>query len=209
MEGRRIGKWDISSQIFNLTVAESVVSVSQSEVVYTVDRKGQWMITAHRLRIGDKTELHTLLKSTTPITHFKVSEGGKYIVASAGQRLMVGITSEPNPPVLRDISYSWREMECSEYITSLDARLNNENAGVPDAKPSKSASSGSRNPRPLNIAVGGLKGSIFVYPDLLGKLIRKEKKPNASAPVAQRLHWHRNGVGAVKWSMDGMYLSTL
>ena len=203
-----MGKWDISSQIFDLTVTKSLAPVSQSDIVYTADRKGQWMITAHRLQIGNKTELHTLLKSTNPITHFKVSEGGKHIVASAGQRLIVGITHEPNPPVLKDLSYTWREIECSEYITSLDAWINNANAAPTDTRSSKSASSGSRGPRFLNITVGGLKGSIFVYQDLLGKLIRKEKKPNAPAPVAQRLHWHRNGVGAVKWSMDGMYLST-
>lgn len=210
VEGNRIGKWNISSQILDLTIAKSLAPASQSDIVYTVDRKGQWMITAHRLQIGNKTELYTLLKSTTPITHFKVCEGGEYIVASAGQRLMVGITYEPNPPVLRELSYTWREIECSEYITSLDARINNVNTAPIDARSSKSASSGSRGPRSLNITLGGLQGSIFIYQDLLGKLIRKEeKRPNATAPVAQLLHWHRNGVGAVKWSMDGMHLSTL
>lgn len=202
-----MGKWDINSQIFHLTAAKPVAPEQQSDIVYTVDRKSQWMITAHRLRIGDRTELHTLLKSTTAITHVKVSEGGKYVVVSAGQRLIIGITSNPSPPGLRELSYTWREIECSEWITSLDVRMNNANAAPTDAQNSQSASSGSRGPRSLNITVGGLKGSIYVYQDLLGKLIRKEKRPNAAAPVAQRLHWHRNGVGAVKWSMDGTFLS--
>ena len=161
------------------------------------------MITAHRLRTGDKTELQTLFRSSEPITHLKALDGGRAIIASAGQKLIIGNTAEPSPVALKKLSYTWREFECSEWITSLDAWVDQEppisNPITPRVTypPPKIA-------RSISVAAGGLKGSIFVYQDLLRKLERMERASNLTLPATRRLHWHRNAVGAVKWSMDGM-----
>ena len=195
IDGRKLSKWDIRSNIFGLT--------SSNDVLYTVDRKGQWMITAHRLKIGDKTELQTLYKSPDPITHFKIVDDGRTIVASAAQRLIVGSCAEPNPPNLRKVSYTWREFECSEWITSLDARIDPQDLSTHSEKSNKVPNLIPSHIRSISIVVGGLKGSLYVYQDLVEKLERMERAQTFTVPTTRHMHWHRSSVGAVKWSLDG------
>lgn len=209
-KGKHLGRWDISSQIFNLAGSDSAPTPAERDIIYTVDKKGQWMITAHRLSgktDASKTELRTLLKSSEPVTALKVLAGGKIIVASSGPRLIIGSSDLTGPASLNDLSYVWREILCPEWITSLDARIPSDTSqalgsGATGANPSKSREA------TVDIVVGDLKGSIFVYEDVLGKLIRKERRGKSVTGqdlTPQRLHWHRNGVATTKWSLDGVY----
>jgi len=60
----------------------------------------------------------------------------------------------------------------------------------------------------LDVVIGGAKGMIFVYEDLLNNLVQSERASKASEPAADLkpriLHWHRQAVGTVRWSLDGM-----
>ena len=174
------------------------------DTVFTTDfTTKKWMITAHRLPVGEessRTETQTLLKSSDSIAHLRVLHGGRVLVASSGQRLMIGILNGMvAAPSLKDMVYTWREIACREWITCLDARLEDDH----DAKSTETASKATNTPKAVDLVIGGLHGSVFVYRDLLGKLIQIERKKHTSQPAVQHLHWHRNGVGAVKWSADG------
>ena len=210
-KGKHLGRWDISSQIFNLAGSDLAPTPAERDIIYTVDKKGQWMITAHRLSgkaDASKTELRTLLKSSEPVTALKVLAGGKIIVASSGPRLMIGTSDLAVPASLNDLSYVWRELSCPEWITSLDARSPSDASRVPGTGLVGTNPPKSKGQPAVDIVVGDLKGAIFVYEDLLGKLVRKERRGKSVTGqdlTPQRLHWHRNGVATTKWSLDGAY----
>jgi hypothetical protein len=49
---------------------------------------------------------------------------------------------------------------------------------------------------------------MHLYYDIITKLKQLEKQ-NQTAPPSSILHWHRNAVGSVQWSLDGMMQSNL
>ena len=204
-EGKRIGKWIINSQIYDITVVSQISHNVEEDLVYTVDgRAGSWMITAHHLRPGKgppQTEAHTLYKSTEPIASFKALESGKVVIASMGSRLILGNIASPLTSVLKNVKYMWREVTAPELITTFDARISD---GQKEAAGGGTIKADPKSPTSVDIVTGGLRGSVYVYRDLLASLIQKERKKHMPTPVAQHLHWHRTGVGAVKWSADGM-----
>ena len=181
------------------------VGDAETELVYTVDKKdhGPWLLSAHRLDGGEstaKTNVKTLYQCKEPLSNVKILRNGCLIVATSGSNLIMGTSDVPNPPSLGEISYSWRINECPEWIVSIDVRLRQHDSDRKKADPGKAVYSG------VNIALGGLKGSIHIYDDLLANLIRMEKitkKNGVENTISRRLHWHRNAVLAVKWSLDG------
>lgn len=174
-----------------------------AQLVFTIGRKGvgPWRISAHRLDRGaENGEVVTLRNSKEPISSFRVIEHGKVIVATSGSVLTLGLAEGSEETSFSDLSYTWRDIECSEWISCMDVR-------VIEAENSRSSKT-SRLPR-TDIVVGGLKGSLHVYDDLLNQLARKDKK-SGKGPAAdwtpRKLHWHRNTVLSVKWSRDGNYI---
>jgi len=225
-EGRKLGSWKLSSSIYFLATSKQGVdgggestslrtriardtedkAQSARDLVYTVDKKdhGPWILSAHRL-MGEKeiakTEVVTLLKNKEPISSFNVAEDGQVIVATSERKLIVGTSNTPGPANLRELSYVWRILECPEWISSVDVRMR------PVGNLDKQAKTKTLLRDSLDIAVGGLKGSIHVYEDLLKKLFRREQAASKNNVVeditSRRLHWHRSSVLAVKWSLDG------
>jgi NET1-associated nuclear protein 1 (U3 small nucleolar RNA-associated protein 17) len=58
----------------------------------------------------------------------------------------------------------------------------------------------------VDLVVGDVQGVIFLHNDLLAKLFLQSldgKTPGINL-VPRKLHWHRQAVHAVKWSLDGM-----
>lgn len=175
------------------------------DLVYTMDRqgKGPWLLSVHRLAGGDdgtKTDSKILLTTQQALSTVRVLENGRVIVATSGSQLIIGSSDEPAQLPLKDVSYSWRIIECPEVIVSTDIRIR------PSEKIQKMSKGGSSNANPMDIVVGGLKGSIHLYEDLLRKIIKRDRRAGTgtSAEItSRRLHWHRNAVLAVKWSADG------
>lgn len=205
IESSRLCRWTISSSIYSLVTAKHTTDDPGSDLVYTIDRKGQgsWLISVHRLagnKDGAKTEVKTLFTNQQALSSIKILEKGRVIVATSGSQLIFGVSDEPAPSPLRDVSYTWRIIECPEYIVSMDVR-------VRLCEEMQKVSKKGRSPaNVIDIVVGGLKGSIHVYEDLLRKLIRRDHHTSKGSSVdisSRRLHWHRNAVQAVKWSADG------
>lgn len=205
-EGKRLEYWNISASIYSLATIKQNIDKSSNALVYTVDRKeaGPWMLTVHRLLGGSdasKTDLGTLLKHSEPLTYFRILDSGRIIVVTSGQRLMVGSCERPNSDSLKDVSYVWRDIDCPEWITSIDVRMRPYENKKP--KVSKTAFHGA-----IDVAVGTLKGKIIVYDDMLGNLLRIEngmKGNQGNGANFRLLHWHRTAVLALKWSTDGRF----
>ena len=204
-EGSRLGRWRISSSVYFLVTAKQNIDNPSSDLVYTVDRKaqGSWLISVHRLtgeKDGAKTDVKTLFTYQGSLSSIKVLSKGRVIVATSGSQLIFGTTDEPALSPLKDVSYTWRIIECPEHIVSTDFRLR---MSEQIQKPSKGGRSSSDA---IDVVVGGLKGSIHIYDDLLRKVIKKDHRAGKGSSVditSRRLHWHRNAVQAVKWSADG------
>ena len=176
--------------------------------MYSVDgfEGRRWSITVHKLMTkndADKTDLGTLLRSEEPFTSLRILEEGRVIVATSGLKIFIGTTDNPTPRVLKDISYVWWESECTEWITCIDTRIrqNLESQGNTKAPVKGTAAA-------VDIVVGGLKGPIFMYEDIVRRLKSKEsskKTGTEDSLMPRKLHWHRSAVASVKWSADGAF----
>ena len=212
-EGKRLARWDVSSQITGLATAAS--PDADEDIVYTIDRserRGNWMLTAHKLMAGNKassSELSTLCRSQEPITGLKGLEGGRYLVVTFGKRLMIGQRNESYQAAFATTTYTWREITVPERITCFDARLPDHPAPQ-QSTGLKPKSLGVASKSAVDIVVGNAKGEIYIYQNLLDQLIRRERSDRAgkAASLAGSLqHWHREAVSTVKWSLDGKVLN--
>lgn len=209
VEGTRLEYWHIYTPIYHLATSSFRSDETPNDLVYTVERKGegQWMLTVHRLLGGDeasKTDLGTLIKYSGPFTSVKVLENGRIIVLTSGSRLIIGSSDNPDLASLKDIVYVWRELNCPEWISTIDIRTRPSEMLSTKAKGTNLGFDGA-----LDVAVGALRGQIIIYDDLLNSLIQKESKskPEKKRGVSsQRLHWHRTAVLALKWSKDGTFI---
>lgn len=205
IEGLRLSHWRISSSIYTLVTAKQNLGAPGNDLVYTIDRKGQgpWLLSVHRLagsEDGVKTDVKTLFTHQQAISSAKVLENSRLIVATSGSQLIFGSSDEPALSPLKDVSYTWRILECPEYIVSTDVRSR------PFEKFQKMSKRGRSMENAIDIVVGGLKGSIHIYEDLVRKIIKRDHhtyKGSFVEATSRRLHWHRNAVQAVKWSADG------
>ena len=205
VEGLRLSHWRISSSIYSLVTAKQQLGDPGSDLVYTVDRKeqGPWLLSVHRLtgdEDGAKTDVKTLFTNEQALSSVKVLESGRVIVATSRSQLIFGWSDEPAPSQLKEVSYSWRIIECPEYIASTDVRVRS------TGKIQKMTKRGRSMANALDIVVGGLKGSIHIYEDMLREILKRDHRESKGSSVditSRRLHWHRNAVQAVKWSADG------
>ncbi|KAL9040061.1 MAG: hypothetical protein Q9180_002148 [Flavoplaca navasiana] len=218
MTGSLIDHWITKSSIYALQTIEPADSKNLSNIVYTIERQsqqGSWRIGAHRLTVYKEAKSHAESKkrqrdavhvrqSREPITSFRVLDQGRIIIATSGSILTLGYTQTPSEKPLKGVSYTWRDIECPEWISCIDVRI------VPPDQGTKRRTSGpDLEVARIDIVVGGLKGTVHVYDDLLRQLTRLEK-PSKRVPnmdlSSRKQHWHRNTVFSVKWSRDGNYL---
>ena len=133
-----------------------------------------------------------LLRSTSAAGfRMRVLEGGKKLVASAGDKLIICSSpttlASPKPPVN---DCTWREVAVPGRIASFDAKA--------------SQLGGSRPRMSVDVVLGLQDGAILVYEDVLFQLVGNDKGSKSSNITSRRLHWHRDAVSSVKWSRDGM-----
>ena len=231
----RLGIWKLSSSIYHISMSKLDLGSDEgdkaksdksskgtyidarltgndpsnsSDILYTVDKKDQglWMLCAHRLTAGSHTtgaDVTTLLEYEHSLTSIKIIRKGHVIVATSGKQLIIGTTNVPGPSKLAELSYIWHFLECPEWISSIDVRMRPK--GLPAARDKGRAYLKDS----LDIVIGGLHGSIHIYEDLLKVLHRREhnatKSHGTDGITSRKLHWHRNAVLALKWSLDGKY----
>ena len=208
VQGVKLGRWDLHSQILGLLVGKATFADGERDLVYTKEynqEKGR--ISAHKLMSGDdaaKTESKTVLLCEQPITAFQVVLDGKIIVLAAGRRLLVGAANGGSAKQLREMSYIWREVLVSDHITCLSTRHVSLTAESLAGK--KKPRSGDGKGEVVDVVIGHVTGVILLYQDLLSALIRAEHQGASTAVEAmtpRRLHWHREPVLSIGWSMDG------
>lgn len=161
-------------------------------MVFTIDRSQRaWEITAHCLRgkyDEKKTELVSLLKYDEPLRSLKIVNDGRTIFAISSETLLIGKRSKHHGNDFADLQYSWQEIKCPEPPLCFDVQAS---GGI------------------IDVVIGGLKGCILVYQNLVQRLGMSKTSlgtvERASRINARELHWHREGVAAVAWSLDGVF----
>ena len=203
---KKISRWDLGSSIRGITAV--VLEGSPHDVIYTQETGDRYMIMAHRLQSGaeaSQTKLKQILKSKEPIQSFQVLSKGTLVVVVLNTSIMIGKVTKSVSPSLEDLNYTWREFKVRQPITCFNACVRSRGHAA-TAKAHKSPSQVVAES--LDLAIGCVEGEIFVFEDILGKLMKAEnprkapEQPGDLTPM--RLHWHREAVGSVKWSLGGM-----
>ena len=204
-DGQRRNERIVTSRINAATTARQRSIPGDNGLLYTIEenRPDSWIISVHQLVDSEKSskaEKKILFKFGKRMTHLVVSNGGKSIIATSGRHIIVGASDSPVLDNLNDLSYVWRIADCPEWIVSLDVRCRSLGGA------SKKHAAGRSMLEAVDVVLGGLRGAINVFEDIHEKLVRKEEAGKDRKPenvVSRTLHWHRNAVLSVKWSLDG------
>lgn len=207
-DGKKLGRWDIGATVRNMAVV--VQPGGDDDLVYCYEvSDGKHIVNVHALRTKEqtsKTELKRVIKSSSAIHSFQVMLQGKYVVIATIDSITVGKRLKTSKTAVQDFEYVWREFQFSKHITTFNTYFR------PQQVTEKSKKSGQDQRDVLDLAVGDEIGVIFLFEDILASFAALEKNQksnpnktdNADSLRPKRLHWHREAVGSVKWSLDGM-----
>ncbi|PVH99105.1 WD40 repeat-like protein [Periconia macrospinosa] len=206
--GSKISRWDISANVPRLVVVKALDS--DQDLLFSYEAGNSHAVTVHALRTKEdasKTEFKRILKLSDPITDLQVILQGKIVVVSTANRILVGKRARLHKTALQDFEYTWRELEMSKRVTTFSAFVR-----IPDTDKTKNPSTDPRDH--LDLAVGDEEGAIHLFENIISSFAAIERsqkeKPGRAIGIEtfqpKRLHWHRDAVGSVKWSLDGNYL---
>lgn len=162
---------------------------------------------------GEAREANTLISMTRgaeQIHSLHLVEGPNVLLGATNSTLIVGVPDSQKVSNFADLTYSFYHFETEDVITALDARIAESIRPAQQSRRLKQDKSKTRDSKfpIIDVLVGGARGSIHFYNDLVTKLQALEgNASNQDALVGRKYHWHRRAVHAVKWSTDGMYSS--
>ena len=205
-----VGRWTLDSPISSIIAAADTELAD--DVIFTLRKTKRCLIEQHtpgRGKESGKLKSQRLLEVARPLRMVQVLAEGDIIITAYNGGLYVGELRKQSLNSSHNAVYTWREVSCMEPLTCFDARYRCSET-VSFSKKKKSAKREATGS--LDLAIGGVRGTIIVLRDFLRKLkVEKDERKNlttSSDLLSPRiLHWHREAVGSVKWSQDGMSLS--
>jgi len=194
--------WSISSTgCIHMTIASMESDQRRRDVVFTTEitKDGNWRITANELALPGspiETAAKTIYSSKEQIQFLKTAKEGSVIVAHAGKTILVGSLRSNDYGTIDKMKYEFYVFGSSEWVSSLDVRVTDRAQKI------------SKNPKAktypvVDVVIGGVKGVIYLHNDLLQNLARPGTI-TAIELAPRKLHWHRQKVHTVKFSLDGM-----
>lgn len=202
---QKLGRWDIGATVRNM----KVITHSDEDLVYCHEPGKSHIVNVHALRTGAQastTELKPILKTSSNILDIQVLLQGKFVVVACGDSLMVGKRQKQSKTAVQDFEYVWRELKFAQRITTFNAYVRD--PAELNGKPAKSV----QDQRDvIDIAIGDMSGVLLLFEDILASFAAiesvqkggKTKADSAESLRPKKLHWHRDAVGSVKWSLDG------
>ena len=208
MEGEKLDNWNTKRETQHLGVVKQSQDNDQS-VIFTTRKANDtsWQLSAHLLQDSQESinqEKQLLFTHNRDISSLQIIENATIIVMTSENQVILGSRSQSEVPDPTIFAYTWRIVKCPEWISSIDIRVSPVDSGKKIESLSRPAVYSA-----VDIVVGGLKGAIHIYDDLLRKLIRRERHAQDSTSTdihSRHVHWHRNAVLTVKWSKDGNYV---
>ena len=212
---RKIGRWDVGAKVQNMAVI--IQPESEDDFVYCHEADDGHSVCIRALRTRRQTsereqrsELKQLLNTSSPIRGIRVVLQGKYVIVATVDSITIGKRIKTSRTALEEFEYLWREFKLSKHITTFDVYHREQQ----ETNNGKKAASDQQDI--LDIAIGDDTGVIMLFEDILASIAaiessqkgKKDRADSAESLRPKRLHWHRDTVGSVKWSSDGMLLLT-
>lgn len=180
--------------------AQEVVVVAES------DRSTRLDLIAYLIHEGPtpkSKEILSLKKNGFGLQFLQASEDGSVLYGALNDRLFVGAVSKGALESFDKLGYEFFSFDTPDLITTLDLRVGSKKSfGGGSASNSAPLDSDGQ----LNVIIGGARGAIYLYHDVLARLravgVSKSEKDTLHA---QKYHWHRKAVHSLKWSRDGMF----
>jgi NET1-associated nuclear protein 1 (U3 small nucleolar RNA-associated protein 17) len=207
VSGKNIARWFPRATVQHMAVITK--PESDEELLFCVDGApgGGKDINVRALRITSKNEdkhmLKQILETGSTIRGIQVLLQSKYVVVASDDSITVGKRVKVSKTELQDFEYVWREFKFAKRITTFNAyhREPLETGKGKKAQDQRDV---------IDIAVGDDTGVILLFEDILASFAaiekgKKDKVDTAEGLRPKRLHWHRDAVGAVKWSLDGKH----
>ncbi|KAF1836193.1 WD domain-containing protein [Decorospora gaudefroyi] len=209
VSGKKIGQWDAGATIQHMAVITR--PESDEDFVYCHEAGDGHSISVRAFYTksrGSRTELKQLLETSSAIHDVQVLLQGRYVVLASDDSMTVGKRVKVSKTALQDFEYVWREFKFSKRITTFDAfsrQPQGSDKGKQVARDQRDV---------IDLAVGDEAGVVLLFEDILASFAaiessqkgKKDKTDIAEGFRPKRLHWHRDAVGSVKWSLDGNYL---
>jgi NET1-associated nuclear protein 1 (U3 small nucleolar RNA-associated protein 17) len=206
IDGKKIGRWDIGATVRNMAVVTQ--PGSDEDLVYCHETGDKHIVNVHALRTkaqATKTELKRVLKTSSAITHLQVLLQGKYVIIATADTITVGKRLKASRTAVQEFEYVWRELKFSKRVTTCNTYFRQSEAS------DKGKKTAEEQRDTLDLAVGDEGGVIFLFEDILASFAtlesiqkgNKNRTDSADSLRPKRLHWHREAVGSVKWSLDG------
>jgi NET1-associated nuclear protein 1 (U3 small nucleolar RNA-associated protein 17) len=202
VDAKKLGRWDIGTNIRQIAVVTQ--PDTNQDLVYCHEVGSSHVINVHALRTRDQksqTDLKRIFKSKSPISKIEVLLGGNVVIVACANSVVVGRRSKLQKTALQDFEYIWREFTTSKRITALCSYI----------QPQEPLGEGKRASQQLkdnlDIAIGDESGAIHLFEDLLSVSAGLDPSADLESLKPKRLHWHREAVGSLKWSLDGRFSS--
>ncbi|KAJ5096264.1 hypothetical protein NUU61_005620 [Penicillium alfredii] len=195
--GKRLSRWETSCTTLSADLASMESGAEFTTLFFSIELqnggKRQIVInTSGDKKLQSVTALHTNKR----IHDLKVIQGGRIIIASDGQHILLGSTASAELENLETVQYSWREATLPVSTTCFDLRES--------APAARSKTPDTRDSESIDLVVGESGGAILIYQDILASLFGKQNSDKKPSP--RKLHWHRGPVNSVRWSQDGNYI---
>lgn len=174
-------------------------AVRDTLLILESDDKGNAKLNAYEGKASSKTPPKSILTHKEPEAGLKFlssNANGQIVCGALGDRLFIAswdaLDKEPAE------TFSFRT---PDLIASLDVRVEERKGQT-----SKHKSSYPGSTFVVDVAIGGARGPVYRYSDILAGLHAADKAKKELLQ-AQKYHWHRRAVHSVKWSRDGELLT--
>jgi NET1-associated nuclear protein 1 (U3 small nucleolar RNA-associated protein 17) len=191
--------FEVSSHksISAMTVQVISTGKEKREIIFTVEETGKLSeLVAYDATQDTRTRRQVVYSCNERLQGLWSASEGHFHLAISRRRIYVGDLESSTLSNFRYRFYSLEAIDdiCSADIFSLPRKA--QKGHHPQSAPPPAAL--------INVAIGTVRGAIYVYRDILSKL-RRPKTTNTRTMQLQpqKHHWHRTAVHAVKWSRDG------
>jgi NET1-associated nuclear protein 1 (U3 small nucleolar RNA-associated protein 17) len=189
-----------------ITVTSTSVSGAKADIVLVAEsnKANRMELTAYGGDILSAPLSKNILAVKKPgngLHLIESSHDGLVLVGAFNDSLFLGVASQEQPAGFEHLQYDFFSFDVPDLITTLDFRV------YPASALSGNRSKGRRDSdKVIDVIVGGARGAIYLYHDALSRSQSLGKSSSAKEGIqAQKFHWHRKAVHAVKWSRDGTF----
>lgn len=175
---------------------------TESVIVAESDKSTRMELVAYEWSAQSEPASKTLVTFKKPGTGLQILEASgnaEVLVGAINDRLFLGSLTSQDAKTASELQYDFFSFDAPDLITTVDVRIYKRSHIHKKSK----ADTGDV----VDVLMGGARGGIYLYHDAVARCRSEgETSSNKESLHAQKFHWHRRAVHAVKWSRDGAYM---